>query len=146
MNRLARQAAWLVVAASVTAACGPSQSRASDYRALTETYSFTITSDPLPPHARERATFKVTVRDKESRQPISDGEGIIYAQSRDGVRTWDRLTPGPEVGTYYGNLRFITAGDWAIGIQFRRDSTVAIETVDYMQAIRNERAGGGDTP
>ena len=64
----------------------------------------------------------------------------IAAQSRDGVRTWDALIPGPEVGTYYGNLRFLTAGDWAVAIQFRRDSTAPLERIDWMQAIRNERA------
>ncbi len=121
--------------------CGPNPSRSTDYRAWTDTYSLTVTSDPLPPRARERVLYKVVIKDKETGQPISDGEGQIYAQSRDGVRTWDALTPGPEVGTYYGTLRFITAGEWAIGIRFRRDSTASLEKIDYMQTVGNERGG-----
>lgn len=138
--RIALRVAGLALLA-VVAACGPSPSRPTDYRAMTDNYRLTVSSDPVPPHARERVLYKVSVKDKKTGQPITDGEGRIYAQSRDGVRTWDGLTPGPEVGTYYGTLRFITAGDWAIGIQFRRDSTAPLEKIDYMQAVANERGG-----
>lgn len=133
----------VALAVALTAGCGPTTSRPTDYRAMTEHYSLTVSSDPVPPYARERTLFKVAVKDKSTGQPISDGEGRIFAQSRDGMRTWDALIPGPEVGTYYGNLRFITAGDWAVAIQFRRDSTAPLERIDWMQAIRNER---GVTP
>ena len=135
-----RAALGLALTAMLTAACGPTTSRPTDYRAMTDNYSLTVSSDPVPPYARERTLFKVAVKDKKTGQPITEGEGRIFAQSRDGVRTWDALIPGPEVGTYYGNLRFLTAGDWAVAIQFRRDSTAPLERIDWMQAIRNERA------
>ncbi|HJU89599.1 MAG TPA: hypothetical protein VJ672_09410 [Gemmatimonadaceae bacterium] len=135
-----RAALGLALTATFAAACGPTTSRPTDYRAMTDNYSLTVSSDPVPPFARERTLFKVAVKDKKTGQPITDGEGRIFAQSRDGVRTWDALIPGPEVGTYYGNLRFLTAGDWAVAIQFRRDSTAPLERIDWMQAIRNERA------
>jgi hypothetical protein len=33
----------------------------------------------------------------------------------------------------------VTAGDWAIAIQFRRDSTKPLERIDWMQQVRGER-------
>ena len=71
--------------------------------------------------------------------PIENGEGRIFATSRDAVNVWDGLAAGPEVGVYYGTLNFITAGDWALAVQFRRDSTQRLERVDWMQDVRAER-------
>jgi hypothetical protein len=93
----------------------------------------------MPPFARERTVFKIVVIDKKSNEPMESGEGRIFAESRDGAKTWDALTRGPEVGTYYGKLSFITAGDWAVAVQFRRDSTAPLERIDWMQQVRAER-------
>lgn len=109
------------------------------YRAASETLKFRITPDPSPPIAREPTLYKVVVQDKESNQPIEGGEGRIFAESRDGARTFYPLTPGPELGTYYGTLRYVLAGEWAVAIQFRRDSTdstSAIERIDWMQEVQ----------
>lgn len=119
-------------------ACGPSQKN-TDLRQWTDDLTFRISTDPLPPRAREKIIYKVVVQDKESNQPIERGEGRIFATSRDGANTWDALEPGPEPGTYYGSLKFITAGDWAVAIQFRRDSTQKLERVDWMQSVRAAR-------
>jgi len=124
--------------ALVASGCGPSQKN-TDLRQWTDDLTFRISTDPLPPHAREKIIYKVVVQDKESNQPIERGEGRIFATSRDGANTWDALEPGPEPGTYYGALRFITAGDWAVAIQFRRDSTQKLERVDWMQSVRAAR-------
>jgi hypothetical protein len=118
--------------------CGPGPAPA--YRGFTEHYSMRITSDPVPPRARERTLFKIVVRDKETQQPIEGGQGIIYAETRDGAKTWDSFTPGPELGTYYATLKYVVAGDWAMGLRFRRDSTQKLEQVDWMQEVRAERA------
>lgn len=126
----------LVVAAQAVTACGPAEQNSTDYRAFTTHYAFRISSDPIPPMAREKARFKVVVRDKDTNQPIQGGEGIIYAESRDGIKTWDSFTAGPEVGTYYANLNFLTSGDWAMGLRFRRDSTHTLEQADWMQEIQ----------
>ena len=83
--------------------------------------------------------YKVLIRDRESRQPIEGGEGQIFANNRDGASTWDGLAKGPEIGTYYGKLNFVTAGDWAIAIRFRRDSTARLERTDWMQDVLAER-------
>jgi hypothetical protein len=120
--------AWLL-------ACGPSQPN-TDTRMWTDDMAFRISSDPVPPRARERVVYKVVVSDKKSGQPIEHGEGRFFAMNRDSTRVWDALEPGPELGTYYATLNFITAGEWAIGLQFRRDSTKPLERMDWMQDVR----------
>ncbi len=107
--------------------------------AYTDHYSMRISSVPSPPHAREAARYKLVVRDKDSGQPIEGGEGIIYANTIDGASTWDTFVPGDELGTYYATLNFIAAGNWAIGLRFRRDSTQRLEQVDWMQDVLGER-------
>lgn len=104
-------------------------------RFWTDDIAFQVTADPVPPHAREDVVFKVVARDKASGQPIEGAEGRIYATSRDGANVWDALNAGPQAGTYYGKLHFITAGDWALGMQFRRDSTRPIEKLDWRQEV-----------
>jgi hypothetical protein len=109
-------------------------------RMYTEHYSFRITPNPLPPHAREKTRYKVVVRDKESGQPIEGGEGIIYANTREGASTWDTFVPGQELGTYYATLNFVVSGQWALGLRFRRDSTQRLEQLDWMQEVLAERS------
>lgn len=128
-------AAALVLAAAGVTACG-TQEKASDLRHWTKDLSFRVSMDPMPPVARTKVRYKVVVRDKETGQPIERGEGRIFATSRDGVNTWDALLPGGEPGAYYGELNYLTAGDWAIAIQFRRDSLSRLERVDWMQGVR----------
>lgn len=130
---------WLVVLAAVTSAAAckrGSDGDKSDLRDWTQDLAFRISTDPIPPRAREDVLYKVVVRDKTTGTPIEGGEGRIFATSRDGANTWDALTAGPEPGTYYGKLRYITSGDWAIAIQFRRDSTRVLERIDWMQGVR----------
>ena len=108
----------------------------SDIRDWTDDLAFRISVAPLPPKAREDIMYKVVVRDKKTGTPVDGGEGRIFATSRDGANTWDVLSPGPEPGTYYGKLRYVTAGDWAIAIQFRRDSLQVLQRIDWMQGVR----------
>jgi hypothetical protein len=138
-----RRAVWLVAcaAAVVVAACGPAQ--IPPIRLWTQDLAVRVSSDPVPPHAREPVVFRIEVRDKTSSQPIEGGEGRIYATSADGANPWDGLTRGPQAGTYYGKLSFITSGPWAIGLQFRRDSTQPLETMDWRQEVLGAR---GEAP
>ncbi|MFN2400576.1 MAG: hypothetical protein ABR543_18360 [Gemmatimonadaceae bacterium] len=136
--RLTRQT-LAVAAAFAAVGCGPPPGPATDHRALSTTYSFRVTADPVPPFARERTEYKVVVRDRDSGQPIEGGQGRIFASNRGGASTWDGLVTGKELGTYYARLNFVTAGEWAIAIQFRSDSTKPLERVDWMQDVRNER-------
>jgi hypothetical protein len=129
-------ASALVVALLVACDRAP---RVPELRQFTEDLTFRISSDPMPPRAREPVLYKVVVRDKESGAPIENGEGRLFASSRDGASTWDGLEPGPELGTYYAKLNYITAGDWAVAIQFRRDSTQKLERIDWMQDVHAAR-------
>ena len=119
--------------------CGPP--RRPEIRQGSKSYLFDITSDPIPPHARENVIYTVTVRDRESGQPIETGEGRIFANTIDGARTYDGFTKAPAIGTYTAKLRFVAAGQWAIGIQFHSDSTKPLEKTEWMQDVLQERPG-----
>ena len=119
--------------------CGPP--RRPEIRQGSKTYLFNITSDPIPPHAREDVIYTVTVRDRESGQPIETGEGRIFANTLEGARTYDGFTKAPAIGTYTAKLRFVAAGQWAIGIQFHSDSTKPLEKTEWMQDVLQERPG-----
>ena len=123
----------------IGAACGPP--RRPEIRQGSKTYLFNITSDPIPPYAREDVIYTITVRDRESNQPIDNGEGRIFANTLEGARTWDGFTKAPAVGTYTAKLRFVTSGQWAIGIQFHSDSTKPLEKTEWMQDVLPEREG-----
>lgn len=132
LTRLAL-AALVVVAGG---ACSPNE-HALDNRQWSDTFEFRITVDPTPPRAIEDAMYKIVVQDKKTKEPIETGQGRIFATSRDGANTDDGLAKGKEVGTYYGRLFFPTTGDWAIALQFRRDSTSRLERVDWVQSVHN---------
>lgn len=125
--------------AGLALACGPTE-RNTDYRAFTDHYAFRISTDPMPPHAREATQYKVVVRDKKTGQPIEGGEGRIFASTQEGAKTWDSFLPGRELGTYYATLRFVVAEPWAVALQFRRDSTQPLERADWMQDVLPERS------
>jgi hypothetical protein len=126
-------------AIAVGAACG-GEPRLPEMHMSTESYSFTIIPSLSPPHAREPILYKIIVKDRSSQQPIQDGEGQIFANTRDGAKTYDGLVYGPEVGTYYGKLNYTLADLWAVAIRFRRDSLHPLERQDWMQDVLGERS------
>ena len=125
---------WIVVGLSLLA-CGPQGPPPN--RQWTDDMTFVITSDPVPPHARQDTRFTVIARDKSSGQPIEGADGRIYAETREGAKTWDGLVPGAKPGTYTAKLNFVVAGNWAMGMQFRRDTTKikSIEKMDWTQEV-----------
>jgi hypothetical protein len=123
----------------IGADCGPP--RRPEIRQGSKSYLFNITSNPIPPHAREDVIYTVTVRDRESGQPIETGEGRIFANTLEGARTYDGFTKAPAIGTYTAKLRFVASGQWAIGIQFHSDSTKPLEKTEWMQDVLQERPG-----
>jgi len=129
----------ILVACVVSASCGRSEARQREMYHISKTYSFTITPSEAPPHARESIKYKVVVRDRDTREPIQNGEGQIYSNNREGARTWDGFAYGPEIGTYYGTLNYVTSGLWAVGLRFRRDSLHPLEKIEWMQDVLNER-------
>lgn len=145
-----RQGRALLVALMVLAACRP-EPRQFQLRLDTDSYAFRLTADPLPPRARERARYTVVVSDRRTKQPIESGEGRIFASNAgpddpDRRTVWDGLAKAEEIGTYTANLNFVTAGNWAMALEFRRDSMAPLERVDWRQDVRAESpAFPGDT-
>jgi len=129
-----------VASLAASASCGPPPD-AGVLRVWTEDFEIRLLPDVVPPRALERITYTVTVIDKETREPVVNGEGRIFATNADRKTVWNGLTYGPEAGTYRTHITFVTAGDWAMGIQFRRDSTSALQrSEDWRQTVRNELA------
>jgi hypothetical protein len=127
------------------AACGGND-RALEIRQWTDDLAFRITVSPMPPAAEEIATYKVVVQDKSTGQPIETGQGRVFASNEEGAKTYDGLAKGKEVGTYYARLRFPVSGTWAMGLQFRRDPSKALErTQDWQQTVLAPRPYGSDT-
>ena len=137
---VARRVIPAMVAFAIITGCNSREPQAAiDTRMWTDDLALRIRLTPRPPFAREDVIVRVVVSDKASGAPVERGEGRIYAMSKDSVKIYDGLERGPEPGTYYAKLNFITAGEWAIGLQFRRDSTQKLETMDWLQTIRNAR-------
>ena len=127
--------AALAVAA---ASCG-GDDRPDPLRQMSNSYSYTISPDDSPPHARQDIHYVIQIFDRKTRQPIENGEGRIFSNNADRAKTWDGFTYGPEVGTYHAKLNFVVAGQWAVAIQFRRDSLRPLERIDWMQDVYDER-------
>ena len=132
--RLPLVAVALCAIATLVAACTP-QPPNTDIRQWAGGMAFRIGMIPVPPRAREPIQYKIVVLDQESRQPIESGEGRIFAMNKDSVRVWDALEYGPEPGTYHAKISFVTSGPWAIGLEFRRDSTHRLERMDWTQEV-----------
>jgi hypothetical protein len=134
---------WWRIASAVlvlgAAGCGPP--RRPELRQCSMTYCYVITSDPIPPRAREDVIYTVTVKDRKSNQPIETGEGRIFANTREMARTYDGFVKAPQIGTYSAKLHFVTSGQWAVGIQFHSDSTKPLEKTEWMQDVLPERSG-----
>jgi hypothetical protein len=147
-----RRSARVVLAAVAVfaTACRP-EPQPFTLRLESESYAFRITADPSPPRARERARYTVVVSDTKTKQPIEGGEGRIFASNAgpddpDRRTVWDGFAAAEQVGTYTANMNFVTAGNWAMALEFRRDSTSRLERIDWRQDIRPEGpAFPGDT-
>jgi len=119
------------------AACAPEKPN-TDQRVFSPDFEFRVSADVVPPRALEPISYTITVRERKSRQPVVNGQGRIFATNADRKTIWDGFTYGPEVGTYHAKLMFITAGEWAMSLQFRRDSTSALirPSDDWRQMVR----------
>src|ERR1700682_3331055 len=118
--------ALLALSALLLGCSGPSHP-ATDMRVWTKDFELRVSSEPVPPIALEPTRYTVAVRDKKTHEPIVNGQGRIFGTNSDGKSIWDGFIYGPEVGTYHTRLMFLTAGEWAMNVQFRRDSTQALQ-------------------
>jgi hypothetical protein len=138
--------AALGLLAAALVSCGPPKD-VGMMRLWTDSFEIRLIADVLPPRALERITYTAVIVDKNTREPIVNGEGRIFATNADRKTVHNGFTYGPEVGTYRTTLMFITAGEWAMGLQFRRDSTQVLErALDWRQAVMNEAPAGQDGP
>lgn len=126
----------LVAACLLLAACGENK-RATETRGWSDSYTFRVIPDVIPPRALEPIHFRVVVQDKKTGQPIETGEGRMFANSKDGASTNDGFTKEKEVGTYSAKLFFPVTGDWAMALQFRKekDPHMPLERIDWIQAV-----------
>ena len=133
------RAVLLLAAVFAVAACGPSAEQTAGFRQRSESYTFRVASEPTPPAAREPIEYTIVILDRETGRPVENGEGQLFAQNLSGKQTYDALAPAPEAGTYKATVSYLLAGEWAVGIRFRRDSTAALERIDWMQEVAGER-------
>lgn len=135
-----RVRAWLLVVL-VLAACQPSGPKRIEIPANTTDFLIRVSWDPIPARARERTVYRIVVRDKETRELIDGGEGLVFATSADGANIHGVMQPAEQPGTYTAHLRFITSGEWAVSLQFRRDSTMRLQrpSADWRQTVYSER-------
>jgi hypothetical protein len=142
--------AILLLMAAVTigaTGCGPGTS-SGEIRGTSEGMRFSITADSLPPHAMDDITWRVTVVDAKTGQPIEGGQGKIWARTRqvggrDSHDSGEGLEPAPELGTYLGDVQYIAAGSWQMGVQFRRDSTKPFGQINWQQDVLRAKPLGG---
>ena len=121
-------------ALAVLTSCGGNK-KAMELRLWSDSYAFRVTEVPMPPRALETVIYRVVVQDKKTGQPIETGEGRIFMTSPDRASTNDGFKKEKELGTYSARLFFPTVGDWAAAIQFRRDTNLPLERVDWIQSV-----------
>jgi hypothetical protein len=147
VNR-SRAARVIVAALGVAALAGCTAAPPSDPKTIrlwTDDYYIRVTSEPSPPRALEPVQYTIVVQDKKTREPIDVGEGRIFATNEDRKNTDNGFEKAPEPGTYRTKLFFATAGPWAMGVQFRRDSTQKLQrTNDWMQDVMQATEPGQD--
>jgi hypothetical protein len=129
----------LMLALAVPIACGPAGPKRYEMPVDTDSYSIRVSWTPTHAYAREVTMYRFVIRDKKTKEPIENGEGQVFATNRDGINTYDSFTPAPESGTYTARLKFITSGDWALALRFRRDSSSRLERNDWRQSVLAER-------
>ena len=145
-----RRVRWFTAASalwvSVASCSGPSHP-ATDIRVWSREFEFRVSAEVVPPLALEQTHYTITVRDKKTHEPIANGQGRIYATNSDGKSIWDGFVYGPEVGTYHARVMFLTAGEWAMNLQFRSDSAKALQGPedDWHQTVRPAAEPGETT-
>jgi hypothetical protein len=134
-----------LVAIVAFAACDSSSRPANEIRFTTDDYVIRVSAEEMPTRALDPIHWRVIVSDIKTGKPIENGQGRVFATNKDHKTIANGLAPTGELGTYRTNLMFVTAGLWAMGIQFRADSTQKLQqTQDWTQDISAaEEVGAG---
>ena len=141
-------AAALVAAALVFAACDAGTPPKNELRFTTDDFVIRVEPEERPTRALEPTHWRVVVHDLKTGTPIQGGQGRIFATNADHKTVANGFDETGELGTYRTNLMFVTAGIWAMAIQFRKDSTKALQkTQDWTQTIfQADEPGDFTTP
>lgn len=134
--RRLRRAAFATAAGLLLAGCGPAEPRRNELRLVTEDFVLRVSPESRPTRALEPIYWRVVVHDVKTGLPIQGGQGRIFATNQDRKTVSNGLEETEELGTYRSHLMYVTAGLWAMAVQFRRDSTQVLQkTVDWTQDI-----------
>jgi hypothetical protein len=129
-------AALLLAAGLFTAGCDAGTPPKNELRLRTEDFTIRVSPETKPTRALEPIYWRVSIHDAKTGTPIQGGQGRIFATNRDMKTVANGLEETEELGTYRSNLMFVTAGMWAMAVQFRRDSTKVLQkTQDWTQDI-----------
>ena len=124
------------VAGVTLTACDAGTPPKNELRFKTDEFVIRVSPEERPTRALEPTHWRVVVNDVKTGAPIQGGQGRIFATNRDRKTVANGLSETGELGTYRTNLMFVTAGMWAMGLQFRRDSTKALQrTEDWTQDL-----------
>ncbi len=130
-------ASGLFAATTILAGCGSSTPTKRELRFTTDDFTIRVSPEVTPTRALEPTYWRVVVHDLKTGTPIQGGQGRVFATNRDQKTVANGLEEIDELGTYRTNLMFVTAGMWAMSLQFRRDSTQALQrTQDWTQDIQ----------
>ena len=137
-----------VAAGLLLAGCDAGAPPRNELRLRTEEFTIRVSPETRPTRALEPIYWRVVVHDTKTGLPIAGGQGRIFGTNRDRKTVANGLEATAELGTYRSNLMFVTAGMWAMAIQFRRDSTQVLQkTPDWTQDILSaDEPGDFTTP
>lgn len=137
-----------LAASLLLAACDAGARPKSEMRFVTDDFVIRVAAESLPVRALEPTHWRVVVSELKTGKPVENGQGRIFGTNRDHKTTANGLAATGELGTYRTNMMFVTAGLWAMGIQFRRDSTQKLQqTADWTQDVLTaDEPGGIETP
>lgn len=138
----------LVFAAGTMLACDNAPRPIRELQFSTDSFKIRVAPESTPTRALEPTYWRVVVHDINTGAPIQGGQGRIFATNRDRKTVANGLAETGELGTYRTNLMFVTAGMWAMSMEFRRDSTHQLQrTQDWTQDIQKaDEPGDFTTP
>jgi len=125
-----------VTAGAFSTGCDAGRPPIRELRFRTDSFVIRVAPETIPTRALEPVYWRVVVHDRDSGAPIQGGQGRIFATNKDMKTVSNGLEETGELGTYRSHLMYVTAGMWAMAIQFRRDSTQPLQkTQDWTQDI-----------
>ena len=138
----------LLAFVALAAACDAGARPKNELRLVTDDFVIRVSPETTPTRALEPIYWRVVVHEKETGKPVQGGQGRIFATNRDHKTTANGFAETDELGTYRTQIMFVTAGMWAMAIQFRRDSTEPLQkTQDWTQDIaKASEPGDFSTP